>query len=50
MDIISETREERREEMNLVGIIIPAVILAFSFIFTFALYRHFSQRETDDEK
>lgn len=36
--------------MNLVGIIIPAIILAISFIFTFALYRHFSRDETKDEK
>gem|GEM_PF-1621521 len=36
--------------MNLVGVIVPAVILAVSFIFTFALYRHFSRGETKDEK
>ena len=36
--------------MNLVGILIPAIILALSFIMTFALYRHFSRGETKDEK
>ncbi len=36
-------------ETSMVGIIVPAVVFIISFIFTYALYRHFSRKGTSPE-
>lgn len=33
--------------MKIVGIVFPAAVLAFSYVVTWLLYRHFSKRSGD---